>query len=79
MGRPPSPASTRLGLLLRERRGSTIGADVAASLGIHPNTYYRIERGDHRPGFATALVLARWLGCSVEEVMGPAGEKAAPR
>lgn len=68
-GRVPLPPTTALGAAMRERRATSTGEEAAGELGIFGNTYYRLERGAHRPSYDTALKLAAWLGWSVEQVM----------
>lgn len=76
MGRPPSQPRNALGVALRARRGSIVGDDVAELLELERGTYYRLERGTHKPSAETALRLARWLGWSVEQVLEAAKQPA---
>lgn len=76
MPRPPTPPRTALGVALRARRGTTIGAVAAAGLGLDHDHYYRLERGTHRPTYDTAVKLAAWLGWTVEQVMTAASQPA---
>ena len=59
------------------KRGASSGDATALELGIDRGTYYRLERGDHQPSYATARALAAWLGWTTDQVM-EAAEKTAP-
>jgi DNA-binding XRE family transcriptional regulator len=67
-GRPLQPPKTALGAAMRAKRADMSGDDAAEALGIERGTYYRIERGAREPSADTALLLARWLGITMEEV-----------
>lgn len=70
MGRRPATLtpSTRLGLAMIEKRGDQQQRDVARELGTTDATISRLERGERTPSSSTALILARWLGWTMEEV-----------
>jgi len=68
-GRQPLPPTTQLGAALRARRGPLSGDVVAAKVGLERGTYYIFERGDSRPGLASAAKLAAWLGWTVGQVV----------
>lgn len=74
MVRPPlSPEEhergQRLGLLLREARGSRSMADIAALSGVPAETLRKIETGRiATPAFFTVAALAAALGLSLEEI-----------
>lgn len=53
------------------------GDQAADELEIYRNTYYRLERGTHRPSYDTAKKLAAWLGWTTDQVMEAAGRPAA--
>jgi DNA-binding XRE family transcriptional regulator len=63
---------------MRARRGGLTGERVAAQLSVSPNTYYRLERGEHRPSVDTALQVARWLRWTVERVLAAAAQAPPP-
>jgi transcriptional regulator with XRE-family HTH domain len=75
MVRPPlSPAERargeRLGMLLREARGSRSMTDVAAASGVPAETLRKIETGRiATPAFFTVAALAASVGLSLEEVV----------
>lgn len=50
--------------------------EAASQAGVPHTTLSRLERGTHRPSADTALVLARWLGWTMEQVMAAADEPA---
>ncbi|KUJ38907.1 hypothetical protein MBT84_10385 [Streptomyces sp. MBT84] len=61
----------RLGLLLREARGSRSMAEVAAGAGISAETLRKIETGRApTPAFFTVAALARVLGLSLDDIVG---------
>ena len=62
---------------MQAHRGAVHGDTAAMEAGIPASTFYRIERGTHRPSYNTARALARWLGWTVEQVMD-AAEQPAP-
>lgn len=51
---------------IRRNRGMT-GAQLAAELGMHPNTLYRIESGKGQPNAANKRRIADFLGYTVVE------------
>jgi transcriptional regulator with XRE-family HTH domain len=68
----------RLGLLLREARGSRSMAEVAAGAGISAETLRKIETGRApTPAFFTVAALARVLGLSLDELVGLCAPVAA--
>jgi hypothetical protein len=75
MVRPPlSPEERargeRLGMLLREARGSRSMAEVAAASGIPVETLRKIETGRiATPAFFTVAALAAAVGLSLEDVV----------
>jgi transcriptional regulator with XRE-family HTH domain len=75
MVRPPlSPQERargeRLGLLLRQARGSRSMADVAAASGVPVETLRKIETGRiATPAFFTVAALAEAVGVSLEQVV----------
>ncbi|MFE9124039.1 helix-turn-helix domain-containing protein [Streptomyces sp. NPDC007148] len=61
----------RLGLLLREARGSRSMAEVATGAGISAETLRKIETGRApTPAFFTVAALARVLGLSLDDIVG---------
>jgi transcriptional regulator with XRE-family HTH domain len=74
MVRPPlSPEERargeRLGMLLREARGSRSMTEVAAASGVPVETLRKIETGRiATPAFFTVAALAASLGLSLEDV-----------
>lgn len=77
--RPLRPPANALGVAIRDRRAELTQNEVAAALALQPSTLSRIESGAHAPSTETALVLARWLGWTVEAVLAaakmPVGQK----
>jgi transcriptional regulator with XRE-family HTH domain len=75
MVRPPlSPQERargeRLGMLLRQARGSRSMAEVAAASGVPVETLRKIETGRiATPAFFTVAALAEAVGVSLEEVV----------
>ena len=59
---------------MQHRRAGTTLRELAVELGVANTTLSSIERGTLRPSADTALVLARWLGWSMEQVMAAADE-----
>lgn len=43
--------------------------EIAEELATTATTLSRLERGTNRPSADTAILLARWLGWSVEQVL----------
>lgn len=43
-------------------------ADIAKRLGLDIQSYWRLERGERRCYFDRALVLAKMLGCTAEQL-----------
>ena len=76
MVRPPlSPEERargeRLGMLLREARGSRSMTEVAAASGVPAETLRKIETGRiATPAFFTVAALAASVGLSLEDVVG---------
>jgi transcriptional regulator with XRE-family HTH domain len=74
MVRPPltrleHERGARLGLLLREARGSRSMAEIAAASGVPAETLRKIETGRiATPAFFTVAALAAALGLSLEEI-----------
>ena len=62
---------------MRVRRDGSTGEEAAEILGVFRNTYYRLERGTHRPSFDTARKLAAWLGWTTDQVMDAADQLVA--
>jgi transcriptional regulator with XRE-family HTH domain len=75
MVRPPltqeeRARGVRLGLLLRQARGSQSMAEVAAASGVPVETLRKIETGRiATPAFFTVAALAEAVGVSLEEVV----------
>ncbi len=42
--------------------------ELAYAINIHPKSIGRIERGERTPSVEIALKLAKYLGCSVEQL-----------
>ncbi|WP_305091389.1 helix-turn-helix domain-containing protein [Prescottella sp. R16] len=62
-------AGKRLGMLLREARGTRTLAEVAHAAAISPETLRKIETGRlATPAFATVAALARVLPLSLDEL-----------
>jgi transcriptional regulator with XRE-family HTH domain len=60
----------RLGMLLRQARGSRSMAEVAAASGVPVETLRKIETGRiATPAFFTVAALAEAVGVSLEEVV----------
>ena len=82
MVRPPlSPQERargeRLGLLLREARGSRSMTEVAAASGVPVETLRKIETGRiATPAFFTVAALAAAVGLSLEAVVIACGDMA---
>lgn len=78
MPTPKHPPTTRLGTVIRSRRGRHSQIAAAQESGIPDATLSRIERGTSRPSPETARALATWLGWTLEQVFEaaerPAGE-----
>ncbi|MBT3153168.1 helix-turn-helix transcriptional regulator [Streptomyces sp. CHD11] len=61
----------RLGLLLREARGSRSMTEVAAGAGLSAETLRKIETGRApTPAFFTVAALAGELGLSMDDLLG---------
>lgn len=60
-------------------RGALTGDEAAVVLHVTAGTYYKLERGTHRPSTDTARALAKWLGWTVEQVLDAADQPAPPR
>jgi transcriptional regulator with XRE-family HTH domain len=75
MVRPPltrleHERGARLGLLLREARGTRSMAEIAAASGVPAETLRKIETGRiATPAFFTVAALAGTLGLSLEEIV----------
>jgi transcriptional regulator with XRE-family HTH domain len=87
MVRPPlSPQEhergARLGMLLREARGTRSMADIAVVSGVPAETLRKIETGRIvTPAFFTVAALAVALGLSLEDIAGHCsgtGQEAEP-
>jgi DNA-binding XRE family transcriptional regulator len=76
MPRPLLPASTALGVAIRDRRGVIEQQDAALAIGLPRTTLSRVERGTHTPNYATAVKLAAWLGWTTDQVMEAAARPA---
>jgi transcriptional regulator with XRE-family HTH domain len=63
------PASTALGRILRDRRGSTSITTLADALGVSHATLSRTETGRTSPSADLAVMLGRWLGMDAAEVV----------
>jgi transcriptional regulator with XRE-family HTH domain len=60
----------RLGMLLRQARGSRSMAEIAAASGIPAETLRKIETGRiATPAFFTVAALAAAVGVSLEEIV----------
>jgi len=59
---------------MQARRGPVHGEETAAALGITKGTYHKLERGQHRPSYDTAVKLAKWLGWTTDQVMEAASQ-----
>jgi transcriptional regulator with XRE-family HTH domain len=60
----------RLGMLLRQARGSRSMAEIAAASGVPVETLRKIETGRiATPAFFTVAALAEAVGVSLEEVV----------
>ena len=64
---------------MQTARGSTPGEVKAIELGMARSTWFRLERGEGRPAPEIAIVLARWLGWSLEQVYEAAKPALLPR
>jgi transcriptional regulator with XRE-family HTH domain len=65
----------RLGLLLRQARGSRSMTEIAAAAGIPAETLRKIESGRiATPAFFTVAALARAVGISLEEIVACCAE-----
>ncbi|MEV7616349.1 helix-turn-helix transcriptional regulator [Streptomyces sp. NPDC089799] len=70
----------RLGLLLREARGSRSMVEVAASAGLSAETLRKIETGRApTPAFFTVAAVAQALGLSMDDLLRRCAPVAAPR
>jgi transcriptional regulator with XRE-family HTH domain len=73
----------RLGMLLREARGTRSMAEIAAVSGVPAETLRKIETGRiATPAFFTVAALAAALGLALEDVVrqcAPAGEELRAR
>lgn len=78
MPRPRLPPTSALGTALVERRGEASLDACAEALGIRYTTLSRLERGTHRPSYATAVKLAAWLGWTTDQVMEAASTPVTP-
>jgi len=58
-------------------RGARSQRQLDVELGISRGAVGRIESGSHAPSIRTALVLARWLGWTVEQVIEAADQPAS--
>lgn len=76
MARPDPLPSTALGVAIQAKRAGMTQESAALALGLSGVTLSRLERGAHRPTADTAVVLAKWLGWSVEQVIEAAKEPA---
>ncbi|WOC14375.1 helix-turn-helix domain-containing protein [Gordonia sp. MP11Mi] len=82
---PLSPAQIeagrRLGTLVREARGDTDPAEIAARAGISPETLRKIEAGRiPSPGFGTVVCLCDALDMPLDEAVDAwRGRSAAAR
>jgi hypothetical protein len=82
MVRPPltrleHERGARLGLLLREARGTRSMAEIATASGVPAETLRKIETGRiATPAFFTVAALAATLGLSLEEVVRACSEPA---
>ncbi|MFB6165907.1 MAG: helix-turn-helix transcriptional regulator [Haloarculaceae archaeon] len=58
---------------LRERREAAglSQADLGAAVGVTRQTINSIERGRYDPSLELAFRLARYFGCSIEELFDP--------
>jgi transcriptional regulator with XRE-family HTH domain len=80
MVRPPltrleHERGARLGLLLREARGSRSMAEIAAASGVPAETLRKIETGRiATPAFFTVAALADALGLSLEQIVRACSE-----
>jgi DNA-binding XRE family transcriptional regulator len=68
--------ATRLGVEIEHRRDGRDTASLAEELGIPTTTLSLIERGKLRPSVSTAILVGRWLGWSVDEVLEAASTAA---
>ena len=68
-GRKAIDPSTKLGILLREKRGDRPGDEAAAAAGIDKVAYYRLERGVQAPSIQTCRALAAYLGLTAGQVL----------
>lgn len=68
-GRPPTIPTTQLGTAVAAARGARSQRQLDAELGVSRGAVGRIESGSHTPSLRTALILARWLGWTVEQVI----------
>lgn len=73
-GRKPIVPRTKLGVLLRDKRGDKTGDEVAEEIGMDRGTYYRVERGVQAPSIPTCLALSAWLGLTVGQVIDASRE-----
>jgi transcriptional regulator with XRE-family HTH domain len=65
----------RLGLLLRQARGSRSMVEIAAASGVPAETVRKIETGRiATPAFFTVAALAEAVGLSLEEIVACCGE-----
>jgi transcriptional regulator with XRE-family HTH domain len=65
----------RLGLLLRQARGSRSMVEIAAASGVPAETVRKIETGRiATPAFFTVAALAEAVGLSLEEIVASCGE-----
>jgi transcriptional regulator with XRE-family HTH domain len=67
----------RLGLLLRQARGSRSMVEIAAASGVPAETIRKIETGRiATPAFFTVAALAEAVGLSLEEIVACCAEAA---
>lgn len=69
MPRLPLPPKTRLGAAIRTAREGKTAQEVAESIGLTQSLLSRLEQGKNQPTTETALILARWLGWTMEQVV----------
>lgn len=78
---PQSINSAELAARVREKRmahGLSV-RQAAQEAGVSPATFSRVERGDHLPDRENLLLLAQWVGISLDELTLDRDEAAEMR
>lgn len=65
---------TRVRVLRAQQKPKLSQRRLAARAGVSHSTIYRLEGGEHLPGAATLVAIARVLGTSFESLIGASNE-----